>query len=92
MQTQNKPVTGRSLDQFWQLVNAQGQPVMEGDQLLTQFGLTSITGGTPPHKASSSGRIWTRDSMGSCGEYFPHAFGLRWDVVRLSAVKTGAAA
>ena len=32
-----------------------------------------LKSGTPPHKPSSSGRIYT-----TLGEYFPHVFGLKW--------------
>ena len=33
-----------------------------------------ITGGRPPHKPESTGKVWTEDG----GEYYPSVFGLRW--------------
>ena len=33
-----------------------------------------ITGGRPPHKPESTGKVWTSDN----GEYYPGVFGLRW--------------
>lgn len=33
-----------------------------------------ITGGRPPHKAGSTGKVWTEEG----GEFYPGVFGLRW--------------
>ena len=52
-----------------------GQEVREGDDIVDFRGTPDvITGGTPPHKPSSTGRV----TVASGGEFYPSVFGLRW--------------
>lgn len=37
-----------------------------------------LVGGTPPHKPSSTGRVWVRDAQGTELEYFPSVIGCIW--------------
>ena len=39
-----------------------------------------VEGGAPPHKPSSSGRVWVRLSapMSLSREFFPSVFGMEW--------------
>ena len=39
-----------------------------------------VEGGTPPHKPSSTGRVWVRRSDDSTWnrEFFPAVFGMEW--------------
>ena len=39
-----------------------------------------IEGGRPPQHENSSGRIWVKYQDGSTGEYFPHVYGMRWEM------------
>lgn len=38
----------------------------------------SIVGGRPPQHAASTGRVWTVDTDGRRGEFFPAVVGARW--------------
>lgn len=39
-----------------------------------------LMGGNPPHKPSSTGRVWVKDydDPSYTQEYFPSVFGLKW--------------
>ena len=51
------------------------QGVYEGQTVRSYRGEDCvITGGRPPHKPESTGKVWTEDG----GEYYPGVFGLRW--------------
>lgn len=52
-----------------------GRPVHQGDKIPTtpRGTVVTVNGGRPPHKAGSTGRVWTDH-----GEYFPHVFDLEW--------------
>jgi hypothetical protein len=59
----------------WTLERKDGTPVCIGETLTTHRDETYvITGGRPPHKPSSTGRVWVEGG----GEYFPSVFDLRW--------------
>lgn len=58
----------------WLLMHADGTPVLEGSTVTSFRGEQhTITGGTPPHKPESTGRVYT-----SGGEFFPSVFKLVW--------------
>lgn len=60
----------------WILVRSDSKaPVLLGD-ILTDFrGHTAaLTGGRPPHKPSSTGRVYVKPGL----EFFPSVFGLEW--------------
>lgn len=40
-------------------------------------GTTVLESGSPPHKPSSSGRVYVKQGE-TRAEYFPHVFGLEW--------------
>ena len=40
----------------------------------------TLLGGTPPHKPSSSGKVWVENA-----EYYPEVFNLKW--VEINAVR-----
>lgn len=71
--------------QNWQLVYTEtGKPVQEGDTITYRHQVYTIAPGIgrPPHKLSSTGRIWVRDTetrnpVGSI-EFFPGVFNARW--------------
>ena len=82
-------------DEFilWTLLDAVGEPVTVGATLQTSRAAADprsfkVTGGSPPHHAASSGRLygeWTDSASGSegeatttSGEYFPHVFDCKW--------------
>lgn len=55
-----------------------GNPIKTDDRRLTAKGEDSaITGGRPPHKPGSTGKVWTDDN----GEFYPSVFGLEWVAV-----------
>ena len=59
----------------WELVHKDGTPACIGEVLETRSGERyAITGGRPPHKPSSTGRVWVEGG----GEYFPTVFDLKW--------------
>ena len=56
----------------WVLVHADtGVPVVEGEKI-EDF---TVKGGRPPHKPSSTGRVWIEEYS---QEYFPTVFNLKW--------------
>jgi len=58
----------------WILVHADtGVPVKQGEKV----GDFHIEGGRPPHKPSSTGRVWVKEYS---QEYFPTVFKLKWKV------------
>lgn len=58
----------------WRLVTAAGLNVNEGMILLDFRGEEhTLKGGEPPHKPSSTGRVWTDH-----GEFYPSVFRLEW--------------
>ncbi len=68
------------------LVDEAGKPVLIGTRLLGGSGKETVVlvGGAPPHKASSSGRVYVTltapdGADGDHREYFPHVYGLRWE-------------
>jgi hypothetical protein len=74
----------------WTLTHMDGTPVCIGEMLETHRGEQyRITGGRPPHKPSSTGRVWVEGG----GEYFPTVFDLKWvekkAIVTLSEVRIG---
>jgi hypothetical protein len=60
----------------WALVHqVSGTPVCVGETLSSGRGdRYTITGGRPPHKPASTGRVWVEGG----GEYFPSVFDLEW--------------
>ena len=69
----------------WRLVDNDNQPVNVGDeylggstQPLSPFMRFIIRGGQPPHKPSSTGRVYGEWENGISGEYFPTVFNLKW--------------
>lgn len=61
--------------QGWVLINEKTeQPVAIGEKIVSFRGLEAILlGGSPPHKPSSSGKVWVENA-----EYYPSVFGLKW--------------
>ena len=62
---------------LWLLVHEgeDEQGVYEGEAVRSFRGEPAvITGGRPPHKAGSTGKVWTEEG----GEYYPGVFKLRW--------------
>jgi hypothetical protein len=63
----------------WILVHAEtDRPVKQGEKI----GDFHIEGGRPPHKPSSTGRVWVKEYS---QEYFPTVFKLKWKVKALYA-------
>jgi len=74
----------------WTLQHADGTPVCVGETLTTHRDETYvIEGGRPPHKPSSTGRVWVEGG----GEFFPTVFNIKWvekkAIVTLSEVRIG---
>lgn len=72
----------------WTLTHMDGTPACVGELLETHNGdQYRITGGRPPHKPSSTGRVWVAGG----GEFFPTVFNLKWVekkmIVTLSEVR-----
>ena len=77
----------------WRLQDADGKPVEVGQLVSTQkdrveflmapldgpqLRLFELSGGEPPHKPSSTGRVYGIWSDGNSGSYFPTVFDLKW--------------
>lgn len=59
----------------WRLVDAKGNPVIQGSVYATRNGVAAIIdGGRSPHKPSSSGFVYTYDGR----EYYAHVYDLKW--------------
>jgi hypothetical protein len=58
----------------WILLHKNGEPVLVGAKVTSFRGShCTVSGGKPPHKLGSTGRVYTSD-----GEYFPSVFNLVW--------------
>jgi len=56
------------------LVNNEGVEIKIGDSVTSFRGENAVVKGmTEPHKAGSTGRIYT-----DAGEYFPNVYGCKW--------------
>ena len=62
---------------IWVLFDNAGNVVVPDTKVVDFRGeVTVLRGGKPPHKPSSTGRVWT-----DAGEFFPSVFGLAWKEV-----------
>tara|TARA_B100000795_G_C22490671_1_gene320134 strand:+ start:330 stop:575 length:246 start_codon:yes stop_codon:yes gene_type:complete len=65
--------------QSWRLEDDDGKQVEVGQVIIDRDEKSfELSGGMPPHKPSSSGRVYGTWANGQSGEYFPHVFNLRW--------------
>ena len=64
----------------WSLYNKNGLEVYVKELINNDGEYWVVEGGTPPHKPSSSGRVWVRllDNPEWNREFFPHVFGMEW--------------
>ena len=61
------------------LAHANGSSVQEGETVISSRDEQYIiTGGSSPHKPSSSGLVQVQDIQGNVYEYYPHVFNLEW--------------
>lgn len=60
----------------WKLIDeSTGKEVNTGDFIISFRGIVTVcTGGKPPHKVSSTGKVWTA----SGADFYPSVFGLKW--------------
>ena len=62
----------------WSLVTESGELAVEGAEYLTFRGEKVIlTGGRPPHKEGSSGKVYLQEGT-STREYYPSVINLKW--------------
>ena len=64
----------------WQLLDDQNNPVEVGQVVAYPKSPFKLSGGTPPHKPSSTGRVfgaWVNEPDDS-RSYFPTVFNLKW--------------
>jgi len=67
------------MENNWVLVTQTGMIVAENTEHTDSHGeIAVITGGRPPHKPSSSGRVWANGR-----EFFPSVFNLEWKEVNV---------
>jgi len=59
----------------WTLVHNKTSIPVEIGEIVKSFrgDVYKILGGTPPHKPSSSGKVWVENA-----EYYPEVFNLKW--------------
>lgn len=64
----------------WSLLNAAGEQVRIGDKLPDFRGdMQEVRGGNPPHKSSSSGKVYVLDLTDNYeGAYYPSVIGCKW--------------
>lgn len=64
----------------WKLVYKDGKPVEAGAKVKSSnHNMTySVAGGTPPHKAGSTGRVRVKTEDGGSTEFFPTVFDMKW--------------
>ena len=68
--------------QCWRLEDDDGKQVEVGQVIIDRDEKSfELSGGMPPHKPSSSGRVYGTWANGKSGEYFPHVFNLRWVMI-----------
>lgn len=64
----------------WSLYNKNGLEVYVKELIDNDGEYWVVEGGDPPHKPSSSGRVWVRllDNPEWTREFFPHVFDMKW--------------
>ena len=63
---------------FYTIGSVVTRPIAAGETVETSRGeLMTITGGNPPHKPGSTGRVYVSED-GSSREYFPSVIGAKW--------------
>lgn len=70
----------------WRLQDADGKPVVEGQQVISfRDEIFELKGGIAPHKPSSTGRVYGKwvvdgevDEDDGSSSYFPTVFNLKW--------------
>ena len=70
--------------QGWILVNANNERVVEKELVTTKDGENWIVeGGVPPHKPSSTGRVWVSllSNPKHNRDFFPTVFNLKWQEI-----------
>jgi len=68
----------------WILVNANNERVVEKELVTTKGGESWIVeGGVPPHKPSSTGRVWVSllNNPKHNRDFFPTVFNLKWQEI-----------
>tara|TARA_R110001632_G_scaffold26343_1_gene71274 strand:- start:1654 stop:1884 length:231 start_codon:yes stop_codon:yes gene_type:complete len=68
----------------WILVNANNERVVEKELVTTKDGENWIVeGGVPPHKPSSTGRVWVSllSNPKHNRDFFPTVFNLKWQEI-----------
>ena len=68
----------------WILVNANNERVVEKELVTTKDGENWIVeGGVPPHKPSSTGRVWVSllSNPNHNRDFFPTVFNLKWQEI-----------
>lgn len=79
--TSSEPATMEN----WKLIDlGSGEPVPVGEILRSAVGDEYVfTGGRPPHKPSSTGRVYVKEvEVGREQEYFPSVFNCEWRYVK----------
>ncbi len=63
----------------WILIDKQGNPVLKGSTHMSfRNEPLVITGGAPPHKPGSTGRIYIQSGGTFTAEYYPSVCDLKW--------------
>jgi hypothetical protein len=63
----------------WRLLNHDGHQVQEGQKVIDFRGEAhTIKSGTPPHKSSSTGRIYTAEGR----EFYPSVVNCKWEEIQ----------
>jgi hypothetical protein len=77
-------LTGKGWDGNYVLMDKSGHAVGRNSKVKNRDGkIWRLTGGKPPHKPSSSGKIYVVSAAGESREFYPRVMGLQWvkDVV-----------
>ncbi len=60
------------------LLRKDGTAACIGDKLVSAETTYWLTGGAAPHKASSAGKVYVKDTRGTVREFYPSVFDLVW--------------
>lgn len=71
-------IESKGWDGVYRLVYADGSPVGPSDNVVSNNVVYTITGGSAPHKPSSSGSVYARGAGFTDRQLYAHVFDMKW--------------
>lgn len=71
-------IESKGWDGVYRLCYADGSPVGPSDNVVSNNVVYTITGGSAPHKSSSSGCVYVSGGGFTDRQLYAHVFGMKW--------------